>query len=404
MEKAAFENSILKGSVSMPASKSVAHRALICSFLASRGTVSPLGDSKDIRATQSALKALKKEESIINCAESGSTLRFIVPLAAALGRNVCFTGTGRLPLRPIDEFLNFLPKHGVKCKTEGGLPMEISGKLESGIFEVNGNVSSQYITGLLLSLPYIKGNSEIHLTTPLQSKPYVDITLKVLKDYGITVEETKNGYIIPGNQKYNNIDYYVEGDWSQAAFFMSAAAVGGEVTLKNLNYNSAQGDKSVVDVMRKFGAEVILKDNCVLCKKGSLRGIEIDCRNIPDMVPAIAVTAAFAKGKTVISGAERLRHKESDRISAVASNLRLMGVSAEETEGGMIITPGNEVLGAEINGYNDHRIVMAFAVAALFAKGKTVITDANSINKSYPEFFDDYNKLGGKANVFSVRQ
>ena len=184
---------------------------------------------------------------------------------------------------------------------------------------------------------------------------------------------------------------------------MSAAAIGGDVTLQGLDYSSAQGDKAVVDVMRQFGADVSIGENSVRCKKNRLCGIDIDCSDIPDMVPAIAVTAAFAQGKTVIRGAERLRFKESNRLAAVVSNLRLMGVDALETAGGMIITPSGNVHGASLMGYNDHRIVMAFSVAAMFAAADTAISDAESINKSYPSFYDDYNSLGGKAFVFDNR-
>ena len=307
-----------------------------------------------------------------------------------------------MPQRPLGEYLRLLPEHGVKIKSGGSLPLEISGQLHSGVYEIRGDISSQYITGLLFALPLLDGDSEIRLTTPLQSKPYVDMTVKILSDYAVEIEQTDYGYFVRGNQAYRIRDYVVEGDWSHAAFFMSAAEIGGTITLKGLDMDSAQGDKAVVDVMRRFGADVKADENGVTCSAGALHGIEIDCMDIPDMVPAIAVTAAFAKGQTVIKGAERLRFKESDRLEAVASNLRKMNVDVCETADGMIIATNGNVRGAELKGYNDHRIVMAFAVAGLFAQGDTVIDDADSINKTYPSFFDDYNKLGGKANVFSA--
>lgn len=322
-------------------------------------------------------------------------------MAAALGKEVTFIGEGRLPQRPLGEYIELLPKHGVNIESNGSLPLSISGKLESGDFEIRGDISSQYITGLMLALPVLDGDSKIILTTPLKSKPYVDMTVKVLSDYGVFVQETDYGYFIKGNQKYAVRDYTVEGDWSHAAFFMSAAAIGGKITLKGLDMNSAQGDKAVVDVMRMFGAEVTVGENAVTCEKSELHGIDIDCDNIPDMVPAIAVTAAFAQGKTVIRGAQRLRFKESDRIEAIVSNLRKMGVDVAETDDGMIINPCG-VCSAQLKGYNDHRIVMAFSVAGLFAKGKICIDEAESVNKTYPSFFDDFNKLGGKANVINA--
>lgn len=403
MKTVLLKNSKPNGTVVMPPSKSAAHRALFCSFLAGGGNVEPIIDSNDMKATIGVLDALKSGKETLDCIESGSTLRFAIPVAAALGKNVRFIGSGLLPQRPLGEYLRLLPLHGVCVKSEGGLPLEISGRLESGVYEIRGDISSQYITGLLLALPVLEGDSEIRLTTPLQSQSYVNMTLRVLALYGVTVQETDWGYFVPGNQKYEKKNLTVEGDWSQAAFFMSAAAIGGDVTLQGLDFNSAQGDKAVAEVMRRFGANVSIGENTVRCKKNKLNGIDIDCSDIPDMVPAIAVTAAFAQGETVIRGAERLRFKESDRLAAVVSNLRLMGVDACETADGMIITPDGNVHGASLNGYNDHRIVMAFSVAAMFAAADTAISDAESINKSYPSFFEDYNSLGGKAYVFDNR-
>lgn len=396
-----IENSALNGKITLPPSKSAAHRAIICSFLAGGGTVEPIIPSKDMQAAIGAANSLKSGDKIINCIESGNTLRFFIPVAAALGKEVTFTGEGRLPQRPLGEYIELLPKHGVKIESGGSLPLSISGKLESGDFEMHGDISSQYITGLMLALPLLDGDSKIILTTPLKSKPYVDMTVKVLGDYGVSVQETDYGYFIKGSQKYAVRDYTVEGDWSHAAFFMSAAAIGGKITLKGLDNNSAQGDKAVVDVMHMFGAKVTVGENSVTCEHGELHGIDIDCDNIPDMVPAIAVTAAFAQGKTVIRGAQRLRFKESDRIESIVYNLRQMGVDVTETDDGMIINPCG-VHGAQLKGYNDHRIVMAFSVAGLFAQGKTTIDEAESVNKTYPSFFDDFNKLGGKANVINA--
>ena len=385
-----IQNSILNGKVVIPPSKSAAHRALICSFLAGGGKVSPIIDSNDMKATTQAIKALQSDSDTCDCIESGSTLRFMIPVAAALGKNVTFVGSGRLPERPIGDYLRLLPQHGVKCESEGGLPLRVSGQLVSGEFEIAGDISSQYITGLLLALPILDGDSKIILTTPLQSKPYVDMTIKVMSDYGVKVEETDYGYFVSGNQKYIKRDYYVESDWSQASFFLAGGAIGGEVMLTGLDLNSTQGDKKIVELVREFGADVIISDEFIKCRHDQLTGIEIDATDIPDMVPSLAVIGAFAKGKTVITGAERLRLKESDRIESVVSNLKKMGVDVEQTADGMIIN-GGEVNGAELCGYNDHRIVMAFSIAGLNAKGKTTITDAESINKSYPSYFYDYN-------------
>lgn len=393
-----IQNSILSGELTLPPSKSAAHRALVCSFLAGGGKVEPIIDSNDMKAMEQAVSALRNNEKVVDCIESGNTLRFMIPVAAALGKNVTFTGSGRLPERPIGDYLRLLPEHGVKCVSEGSLPLTISGQLTCGRYEIAGNISSQYITGLLLALPLLDGDSEIVLTTKLESKPYVDMTIGVMRDFGVFVEETEHGYFVKGNQKYIRRDYHVESDWSQAAFFLAAGAVCGDVLLKGLDMNSAQGDKEIVNVLKHFGADIEINEKGIRSRKSILKGTEFDVTNIPDTVPAIAVTAAFSQGRTVIRGAERLRFKESDRIESVVSNLKRLGVEAEETADGMVIT-GSPVKGADLLGYNDHRIVMAFSIAALCAEGDTSITQAESINKTYPSFFEDYNRLGGKADV-----
>lgn len=394
-----IENSILAGEVVVPPSKSAAHRALVCSFLAGGGTVKPIINSNDMRATVGVINSLKNNEKVLNCIESGSTMRFMIPVAAALGRDVKFIGEGSLLSRTLGEYMELLPKHNVAVKSNGYLPLDISGRLTNGSYEVNGDVSSQYITGLLLALANVEGDSAVILKTPLQSKPYVDMTVKVMADFGVNVTETDFGYLIHGNQSFKQLDYTVEGDWSQAAFFLVAGAIGGKVKVKGLDINSTQGDKEIINVLKKFGANVTFDDTSVVSEKSELFAADINAENIPDLVPIIAVLASYAKGRTVIYGAERLRYKESNRIESVVSNLKAMGVDAEETADGIIINGENKPLGADLKGYNDHRIVMAFSVAGLFAEGKTTIDDAMSINKSYPDFFEDYNMLGGRANV-----
>ena len=402
MSKVRVQNSIIDGTVLLPPSKSAAHRALICSFLAGGGEVSPLIESKDILATVSAIRALENGENTINCIESGSTLRFMIPIAAALGRAVTFVGEGKLPERPIGEYLRLLPEHNVECRTDGGLPLIIEGQLVGGRFEIAGDISSQYITGLLLALPLLDDDSEIVLTTELESKPYVNMTIKVMADYGVEVAQTENGYFIKGRQKYISRDYSVEGDWSQAAFYAVAGALFGRVEMTGVYFNSTQGDKQIADIIERFGARVERGENSLMVYKSNLKGVEIDAADIPDMVPALAVLSAYADGTTVIKGAQRLRLKESDRIESVTYNLKKSGADITPTPDGMIIKHST-LKGAELKGFNDHRIVMAMTVAATGAQGESIIDDAQSINKSYPGFFDDYNKLGGKANVICDR-
>lgn len=397
MSKIKISSAKLQGSVVLPPSKSVAHRALICSYLAGGGTVQPIIDSNDMKATTGIINSLKNNETVLNSIESGSTLRFMIPVAAALGKEVTFTGEGSLLSRTIGEYQELLPKHGVNIDCNGFLPAKLSGKLKNGNYEVNGNVSSQYITGLLMALASLEGDSAVVLKTPLQSKPYVDMTVKVLDDYGVKIKETDFGYLIKGGQSFKKMDYVVEGDWSHSAFFLAAGAIGGDITVFGLDMNSTQGDKVIIDVLKAFGAEIEITKNGITAKKSSLHGTEVDAENIPDLVPMIAVAAAFATGKTIIKNAERLRFKESNRIESVVTNLKLMGADVTETEDGMIINGGVPLHSANLFGYNDHRIVMAFSVAAANIDGETVIDDMESINKSYPSFFEDYKKIGGKC-------
>ncbi len=412
--------SLLRGTVSVPPSKSAAHRAIICAALSDgRSVIRPVSMSEDMTATIGCMKDLgakitrdgdtltvdglfrsgctREEKPVLDCGESGSTLRFLIPVAAALGVPARFVGRGRLPKRPIGVLTDCLPLHGTECITQGGLPLDIAGQLESDVFEIPGNVSSQFITGLLLSLPLLKGGGRIRLTSPAQSVGYIAMTIKTMKDFGVEVEETPDGWLVPGGQRYISRDCSVEGDWSQAAFFMTAAALGGSVTIDNLDMDSAQGDKACVDIYRRFGADIRVSGTSVTINPGSLRGIELNAADIPDMVPALAVTAALSDGTTIITGAERLRIKECDRLAAMTEGLSRLGADIRETPDGLLIKGVKRLTGGLVEGYNDHRIVMSFAVAGAGCDGDIVITDRESIRKSYPDFFDDYARLGGLA-------
>ena len=403
MSSVIISPSALHGTVRVPSSKSAGHRALICAFLSGCSTVNGIDSSQDILATQNALAALQNGDRTVDCHESGSTLRFMIPLAAALGRTVTFVGSGKLPQRPIDEYLRLLPAHGVTCRYNGSLPLTVSGQLQSGVFSVRGDVSSQYITGLLLALPLLDGDSEIRLTTALLSAPYVDMTVKVMRDFGVTVNRTENGFFVKGKQTYQPCAYTVEGDWSQAAFFMAAGALHGPVHVTGLDWHSTQGDREIATILKRFGAALTVTEDGVTVSKAPLHGITVDVSNIPDTAPTVAVLGALASGTTVITGGERLRIKESDRIACVVNNLKKAGIQAQETPDGMIIK-GGLPSSADLEGYNDHRIVMAMSVLALAATGRTQISEADSIRKSYPDFFNDYNSLGGKADVIGDRK
>jgi len=419
MSRAVITPRILKGSITPPPSKSAAHRAIICAALAvGRTEIAPFVMSDDMKATIGAVEALGARVTVsenritvdgsntfrtikpkIDCLESGSTLRFMIPVAAVSGSEITFTGKGRLPERPIGPYLECLPKAGVSCETEGGLPLKISGKLQSGEFSLPGNISSQFITGLLLALPLLPGDSVIKLTTPLESSGYVDLTIDVMERFGVEIECRNGSYFVKGNQKYTACNFQTEADWSQAAFWIAAGALGADISCNGLNPDSKQGDKAMLDVMAKFGAKVTPKG----ARSGILSGCEIDASQIPDLVPPIAAVAALSKGTTVIRGAQRLRIKESDRLECIAKGLNALGANVEVTADGLIIKGVDELRGGTADGCNDHRIVMALAIAAMRSRGQVIINGCECINKSYPDFFKDYNSLGGSAYVVNDR-
>lgn len=423
MSDVKFSPFVPNGTVNVPPSKSDVHRAIICAAMANGvSRISPVALSNDIKATIGCIKALgadaalennvltvdgtnmyKNKTALLDCGESGSTLRFFIPIAAVGNINATFVGKGKLPQRPIGIFTEALPKAGTVCKTEGGLPLEIKGQLKSGIFEIPGNVSSQFITGLLLALPILEGDSEIVLTSPLESVGYIAMTIRTMKQFGVNIDTTENGWHIKGGQSYKTCDYTTDGDWSQAAFFMVLGAIGGKVTVKGVAKDSTQGDKKCAEILAEFGAKVTQRDNEVTVEKGDLKAITIDASQIPDLVPVLSVCAAFAEGTTKIINAERLRIKECDRLKATAELLNNLGGKVKELSDGLEITGVSSLKGGNVNGYNDHRIVMSAAVCAARSDEDITATFAMSINKSYPDFYIDYNSIGGKANVLDLR-
>lgn len=423
MSDVKFSPFVPNGTVNVPPSKSDVHRAIICAAMANGvSRISPVALSNDIKATIGCIKALgadavlennvltvdgtnmyKNKTALLDCGESGSTLRFFIPIAAVGNINAIFVGKGKLPQRPIGIFTEALPKAGTVCKTEGGLPLEIKGQLKSGIFEIPGNVSSQFITGLLLALPILEGDSEIVLTSPLESVGYIAMTIRTMKQFGVNIQATEKGWHIKGGQSYKTCDYTTDGDWSQAAFFMVLGAVSGKVTVKGVAKDSTQGDKKCAEILARFGAKVTQLDNEVTVEKGKLKAITIDASQIPDLVPVLSVCAAFAEGTTKIINAERLRIKECDRLKATAELLNNLGGKVKELSDGLEITGVSSLKGGNVNGYNDHRIVMSAAVCAARSDEDITATFAMSINKSYPDFYIDYNSIGGKANVLDLR-
>ncbi len=391
----------LAGAVRVPASKSAAHRALICAALADRPTAIRVGAlNRDIEATLACLAALGAKvgrdsdaigitpirdvptDALLDCGESGSTLRFLLPVVCALGASAGVVGRGRLPQRPNAALTDALRTHGAAIDSDR-LPMRLSGPITGGLWMLPGNVSSQFVTGLLLALPLLREDSEIALTTKLESAAYVAMTLQALADFGIRVEPTATGWRVPGGQAYRSPGALeVEGDWSAAAFWHAANTLGADVRVEGLNADSVQGDRAVTELLGKA---------------------KIDASGIPDLVPALAVAAASLPQTTVITGAARLRLKESDRLATTAAMLEALGHSCEITPDGLIVRGGAPTPCAEpvrtVDGANDHRIVMAAAVAAAFADRPVRVTGAEAVDKSYPDFFRDYTMLGGIVHV-----
>lgn len=413
-----IEPSALSGTLRAIPSKSDAHRLIICAALANRETRLYLpSSSRDIEATCRCMAALgagirREGECIcisplrqtdkiplLDCEESGSTLRFLLPLAAALREEVSFTGRGRLPERPLKDLTDAMERRGVSFSTPA-LPFVTHGKLQPGEFFISGSVSSQYITGLLLAASVMNGDSRIRLTSPLESAAYVDITLHALRRFGIEVQTTQDGWFVPGAQRMTSAgELAVEGDWSNAAFPLVAGLLGGGVTLTGLSTDSPQGDKAIVPVLRSFGADIITDGDTLTASPSRLHGGEVDMREIPDALPALAAAAAFAEGETRFVNAGRLRLKESDRLTAVCTLIRDLGGEAEELPEGLIVRGGQSLCGGCVDGFGDHRIVMAAAVAASVCQGPVTIRGAQAVEKSYPAFFEHFNALGGKAHV-----
>lgn len=403
----------LSGSVDIPSSKSFSHRCLIAAALSyGVSVVSNVTNSVDIAATVSAMTAMgaeisvngseytvkgiasPKESAVIDCCESGSTLRFLIPVASALGISAEFRGRGKLPERPITPYIREMSKKGVAFDYENTMPFSVSGKLCPGEYLLEGDISSQFITGLLFALPLCAGDSVIKLTSRLESKPYADMTVSVLRDFGISVREANiDGqlcYLIRGNQRYKAKNCAVEGDFSQAAFFFTANALGSSVDVKNLNKNSVQGDKKILEILDEIGYNK---------NSGVLGSFTADATDIPDLVPILTVLASFTSAKSEIVGAKRLKIKESDRLTAIANALNAIGGNVKAFEDRLEIMPVKGFKGGTVDGCNDHRIVMSAAIAALRADAPVTILGAEAVNKSYPTFFDDFVRLGGKIEI-----
>lgn len=427
----------LAGTVPAIASKSMAHRLIIAAALANDPTHVVCNTTcADIEATVRCLAALgAKIEATedgfsvrpaprsvefgllkalhggtLDCGESGSTLRFMLPVACALGAEASFIGAGRLGSRPLAPLSDEIIAAGCNLDGLGGFPLKTSGRMRAGRFVLPGNVSSQYISGLLLSFPLLDGASEVAVMGKIESRPYINLTIQAMKEFGVevavrhadatsaqaettTFSVNARGYRSPGT-------VLVEGDWSNAAFWLCAGALSNApISVEGVSLNSAQGDRNVMAALSRFGARIQRAPKRATAQPDALNGFEMSAQDIPDLVPVISAVASCAQGTTVIRDCARLRIKESDRLATTASELNALGAHVEIDADSLIIQGTTELNGGTVDSHNDHRIAMMAAVAASRCTSQVVINGAEAVNKSYPDFFDHYRLLGGDVTL-----
>ncbi len=414
----------LAGEVLVPSSKSILHRGLICAALAEgKSVIHRLYLSRDIQATMECLSALgakftrQGEDLLVEgistpakaaalpCGESGSTLRFLIPVAAALGVSASFFGEGRLVTRPLSAYDSVFAGNGVHWHNTGALPCSVSGRLTPGAYEIDGSQSSQFISGLLFALPLLEGDSTLTVTGMFQSQSYVGITLGVLRDFGITVNQTApNHFAIPGGQRYRAVEFTAESDYSQAAFFLCAAALGAELSLSSFSPNSLQGDRAILSILKQAGRPVELQGDRLRVNPGKLVPFTVYAGDIPDLVPVLCVLASGCKGESQIYQVERLKIKESDRIASTMALINGLGgkMTYSPQEDCIRIAGTGSLEGGTVNCENDHRIAMSGAVAALLCQKPVTLLGAECVAKSYPTFWEEYQRLGGTIHVQSV--
>ena len=408
----------ISGNICAIPSKSHVHRLLITAALAQGETLvkCPHTTGVDIAATIACLEALGAkitsveegyhiqpidrgnlpETCVLPCEESGSTLRFLVPVVCALGVTGVFSMAGRLPQRPMEPLTEELGKKGIRFWWETPERLCCAGKLQAGEYTLPGNVSSQYITGLLLALPLLEKDSVLTIAGTVESQDYISLTTAVLQEFGYQPAFKENSYHITGGKCYHSPGHVQgEGDWSNAAFWLCAGAMpGGNITMTGLDPNSLQGDKEVLDILAQMGAKISWENGAVTVQEGARRGVEIDAMAVPDLIPVLSCVAAVSDGKTIVKNAARLRLKESDRIKATAETLNALGAKVTELPAGLEIIGVEHLAGGQADGWGDHRIAMMAGVASLAAKGPVVVTNAQVVNKSYPGFWNALVDLG----------
>lgn len=404
----------LQGDIKAICSKSQAHRALICAYLAKgKSRIYCPYLNADIKATADCLKNMGAQISYengyfeitppenaydatkIDCGESGSTLRFLLPVVSACGKYTEITMHGRLPERPIGDVVQQLENYGIEF--EGKNPLIVKNTLPSMCnFEIKANASSQFASGMLFNIGAFGGT--LQLIGKVESKPYIDMTVDMLNNFGAQFKFENNKYISENSKGLKPCDIEIEGDWSNAAFFVAAGVLGKhEIRINGLNVNSKQGDKAIADILKDMGADIQFADNCVIARPSQLKGIEIDASDIPDLVPILSVCASNANGITKISGVKRLRLKESDRIKTVCDMIENLDGKISALDDDCIEIIGTQLKGGKVNSHNDHRIAMSAAIAACVCTGDVTVTDADATNKSYPTFWEEIEHLTQKT-------
>jgi 3-phosphoshikimate 1-carboxyvinyltransferase len=411
----------LQGSVRSVPSKSCTHRALILASL-SHGTsriINPL-EGKDTEATKKVLLEMgisfEKEEqgwrvesegikppvNVLDSENSGTTLRLMTGVSSLLKEKIVLTGDESLKKRPMLPLLSSLEMLNVECGSINGngcAPVFVKGPMKGAETEIRGDISSQFISSLLIACPLKEENTKITLTSPLTSAPYAQMTISMMKRFGVSCERDDESFTVQGNQEYSPLSYTVPGDYSSAAFPLAAGALSGPVTVQGLDLKDMQGDRKIIDILKDFGAEVKVRGRDITVSKGELKGCMLDMSSIPDLFPIVATVATQAEGKTILFNAKHLRYKESDRIATVTEFLRNMGANIQEKEDGCMIEGPSRLKGVTVKTYGDHRIMMASAVAATIADGYTVIENCDCHEVSYPMFKEDLISLGATAEI-----
>lgn len=411
--------STINGTVDVPPSKSMSHRALICASLSKgKSVIKNVLLSADITATMLALehlgakfevnqstitvtgvKKIKYDGENVNCNESGSTIRFLIPIFSLSNKKVTFTGEQSLFSRPFEIYEKIFDEDDNYFSNSKD-SIVVNGSVKSRDYYIDGNVSSQFFSGLLFTLPLLKEDSTLYYNGTLESKSYIDLTIEILDYFGIDIQEIENGYFIPGSQTYKETDYNVEGDYSQSAFHLVAGVIGGHLQANNLSQESNQGDKKIIEIIKDMKGKVIYTENGFITEKTQTIGIPIDISDCPDLAPIVALLGSLSKGTTTITNISRLRLKESDRVESTVSTLSALGADIISTDNDIIIH-GKSMLkgGVILDSYNDHRIAMMISIAAIRCEQEITLLRPLAINKSYPGFFDDYKKIGGKFSI-----